>query len=102
MFMNCGLLSKLTDISKWDVSKCEDIDLMFYGCLSLVSFPDIWKWNTANVIEGINEMFGNCISLPNFPEYEKISGNNMFKNCINLVVKKPLLIECENEDEDGD
>ena len=82
-------------------SKYKDIDLIISGYLSLVSFPDISKWNISNVIGDIYQMFEDCISLSYFPEYEKISGNAMFKNCFNLVVKKPLLIELENEEDEN-
>ena len=38
---------------------------MFYGCSSLLSLPDISKWETKNVTN-INGMFGKCSLLKKF------------------------------------
>ena len=36
-----------------------DISCMFHGCSSLLSLPDISKWNTNNVTKMFG-MFDNC------------------------------------------
>ena len=54
MFSNCSSLISLPDISKWNTKNVEDMSLMFNGCKSLISLPDISKWNIKN----IKEMFG--------------------------------------------
>ena len=40
---------------------------MFYGCSSLISLPDISKWNTNNV-EFMSDMFIECFSLIYLPD----------------------------------
>ena len=42
----------------------------FYECESLISLPDISKWNTSNA-EFSNNMFGNCVSLISLPDISK-------------------------------
>ena len=37
------------------------MDEMFYGCSSLISLPDLSKWNTQNVEEK-NDMFRGCLN----------------------------------------
>ena len=49
MFAGCSSLISLPDISKWDTSNVNDMNYMFCGCTSLSSLPDISRWNTANV-----------------------------------------------------
>ena len=49
MFYICRSLLSLPDISKWNTNKLStvtDISSMFYRCSSLASLPDISKWNT--------------------------------------------------------
>ena len=41
-----------------------DISYMFYGCSSLISLPDISKWDTKNVTN-MNYMFYGCHNLLN-------------------------------------
>ena len=43
---------------------------MFSGCSSLISLPDISKWNTSHAIN-ILEMFSGCISLISLPDISK-------------------------------
>ena len=38
---------------------------MFKGCSSLISLPDISKWNTNNV-NHMDNMFSECLSLIEF------------------------------------
>ena len=44
MFYGCKSLLSLPDISKWDAKNVTNIDNIFYGCCSLQSLPDISKW----------------------------------------------------------
>ena len=48
MFYGCSSLLSLPDISKWNTNKIKDMSWMFSNC-SLLSLPDISKWNTENV-----------------------------------------------------
>ena len=64
---------------------------MFYNCSSLVSLPDISKWNTANVTY-MGGMFSNCSSLKSLPDISKWKLNkklykyDMFKGCDERII----------------
>ena len=45
----CSSLISLPDISKWNTEKVINMSFLFMGCISLKSLPDISKWNTKNV-----------------------------------------------------
>ena len=49
MFDECKSLISLPDISKWNISKVTSISEMFKECNLLISLPDISNWNTSNV-----------------------------------------------------
>ena len=49
MFSECNSLISLPDISKWNTSNVKDMMCLFDKCNSLISLPDISKWNTSNV-----------------------------------------------------
>ena len=49
MFSECISLVSLPDLSKWDISNVRDMRKMFEQCNSLISLPDISRWNTTNV-----------------------------------------------------
>ena len=44
---------------------------MFYGCSSLLSLPDISKWNT-NKVTNMSDMFFECSSLSALFDFSKI------------------------------
>ena len=67
MFLRCISLISLPDISKWNTSNVKDMNSMFYGCNSLISLPDISKWNTSNV-KSMSWMFSECNSLISLPD----------------------------------
>ena len=50
MFNYCNSLLSLPDISKWNVSNVNDMNEMFTDGSSLKSLPDISKWNTSKKI----------------------------------------------------
>ena len=54
MFYECSSLLSFPDISKWNTNNVRYMGGIFYGCSSLLSLPDISKWNTNNV----NDMIG--------------------------------------------
>ena len=64
---------------------------MFYRFSSLISLPDISKWNTQN-INNLNCIFENCSLLtfiPNISKWKfnyKIKINNIFKGCNSLII----------------
>ena len=51
---------------------------MFNGCKSLISFPDISKWNTSNVTK-MNFMFDGCFNYLNIiPKFIKLNTEPYF------------------------
>ena len=58
MFSNCWSLISLPDISKWNTDNVKNINGIFLNCESLLFIPDIYKWNTNNVVDIF--IFGNC------------------------------------------
>ena len=51
MFRGCSSLLSLPDISKWNINKATNMIGMFWGCSSLSSLPDMSKWNINNVTD---------------------------------------------------
>ena len=49
MFGECSSLLSLPDISKWNTNNATNMSCMFNECSSLLSLPDISKWNAYNV-----------------------------------------------------
>jgi len=79
MFKDCISLISLPDISKWNTSNIINMSGIFRGCLSLSSLSDISKWNTSNVTN-MSYMFYNCynlISLPDISKWNTIKVTNM-------------------------
>ena len=66
MFYGCSSLTSLPDIYKWNTTNVTDMSYMFCGCSSLTSLPDISKWNTTNVTD-MSCMFDGCKSSLNIP-----------------------------------
>ena len=67
MFRGCNSLLSLPDISKWNTSNVNDMSGMFYECNSLISLPDISNWNLCRVIS-MSHMFCGCKSLISLPD----------------------------------
>ena len=75
LFYECKSLLSLPDISKWNINNVTNINYLFFRCESLSSLPDISKWNVYNIRE-INYLFYNCISLSYLPDISKWNLNN--------------------------
>ena len=58
MFDGCKSLLSLPDISKWDTNKVINMSRMFNKCSSLSSLPNISKWNTNNVTDMSYMLYG--------------------------------------------
>ena len=71
VFNGCSSLISLPDISKWNTSDVVSKNKSFNDCSSLNSLSDISKWNTENV-ENLSYSFRNCSSL-NDEEINNIS-----------------------------
>ena len=72
------------------INNVNDMECMFEGCSSLLSLPDISKWNTNNVIN-MSYMFNGCSLLISLPDISKLNTNNvnnmvyMFSRCSSLL-----------------
>ena len=75
MFYGCSSLLSLPDISKWNTNNCNNISYMFCECSSLSSLPDISHWNTNNVTN-MAGMFCLWSSLSSLPD---------ISNCITIM-----------------
>ena len=62
MFYGCNSLISIPDISKWNTYNVKNMSYMFYGCKSLLSIPDLSKWDISNV-KYMDNMFEGCDSL---------------------------------------
>ena len=69
MFSNCSSLVSLPDINKWETSQITNMNYLFFGCSSLTSLPDLSTWETSNVTD-MQWMFGLCSSLKNYQIYQ--------------------------------
>ena len=49
MFSGCNSLISLPDISKWNTDNVTDMSGMFSGCYSFISLPDISKWDNSKL-----------------------------------------------------
>ena len=86
MFSECSSLISLPDISKWNTNKVTEMSSIFYKCSSLLSLIDISKWNTNNVVD-MSYMFSECSSLLSLPDISKWNTNNVYNmNCLWMFI----------------
>ena len=71
MFYGCSSILSLPDISKWNINNVKNMSYMFNGCSSLICIPDISKWNTNNAT----------------------NMSNMFSQCLNIIIPKKITIK---------
>ena len=79
MFYNCKSLISLPDISRWDTSNVIYMKYMFYSCSSLKFISDISRWKTGKV-EYMCNMFDKCESikcLPDISNWDMSNVNNL-------------------------
>ena len=88
IFGECTSLISLPDIDKWNMSNVIILRSIFYNCSSLTSLPDISKWNTKNIIN-MRGIFNGCSSLSSLPDISKWNIENV--NDINC-----LFCECSS------
>ena len=86
MFDECSSLLSVPDISKWNTINITDMGSLFAECISLTTLPDISKWNTINV-KNMSDMFFNCKSLTTLPDISKW-------NTINVTNFGSMFSEC--------
>jgi len=83
IFSECSSLLSLPDLSKWNTINLTNMSYMFDGCSSLAFISDISKWNTINV-KGMNGMFGGYTSLSSLPDIS-IWDNNNVRICFMII-----------------
>ena len=76
MFEGCSSLISLPDISKWNTKYVYNMESMFEGCSSLISLPDISKWDTKYVYN-MGYMFEGCSSLISLPDISRWNTSNV-------------------------
>ena len=76
IFSQCNSLISLPDISKWNTINVTNMSNMFQECFSLTSLPDISSWNTSNV-KDMKYMFYGCSSLLYLPDISKWDTSNV-------------------------
>ena len=76
LFNECNSLISLPDISKWNISNAKDMSYMFNGCKSLESLPDISQWKTSKV-KDMSFIFNGCKSLVSLPDISKWDTSNV-------------------------
>ena len=82
MFHSCSSLVSVPDIDRWNTDKIRDMNSIFCWCSSLPVLPDISKWNTSKV-KNMNSLFSKCISLLYLPDISKWDISNVeFMSCI--------------------
>ena len=73
-------LISLPDISKWNTKNVINMSSMLRDCTPLISVPDISKLNTKNVTD-MSFMFYSCESLISLPDISKWN----IKNVIDMI-----------------
>ena len=79
-------INKIIEVKLKEIKNVTNMESMFYGCSSLLSLPDISKWNTSNVIN-MENMFKDCsslLSLSNLNTINVTSMESMFEGCSSL------------------
>ena len=76
MFYNCLSLLSLPDISKWNTDNVIVMIFILFNCSSLLSLPNISKLNTDN-LENMSSMFFYCSSLSSLPDISKWNTDNV-------------------------
>ena len=79
MFSGCLSLISLPDISKWDISNIKNIRGMFFYCSSLKYIDDISKWRTNKITDlcGVFQYCSSLISLPDISQWNTENVTNM-------------------------
>ena len=76
MFYCCRSLLSLPDISRWNTYNVTNMNNMFENCSSLSSLPDILNWNT-NKVTDMSLIFYDCQSLSILPDISKWNTSNV-------------------------
>ena len=97
MFFGCSLLSDITPLQNWDVSKANNFQSMFSGCSSLSDLKPLQYWEVSKV-KNFNIMFSGCTlisdikPLGNWNVSNGESFSHMFSFCSLISDIEPLKI----------
>jgi len=75
-FSQCSSLISLPDLSKWNTTNVNEMRDIFHGCSSLIYLPNISKWDTSNV-KNMSSIFSSCSSLISLPDISKWDTSNV-------------------------
>ena len=90
MFCNCLSLLTLPNISKWNTKNVKVMNYIFFGCSSLLNLPDINNWELDNVSEkNISEILRNSESSSNDIS-STINNNSSFLNSTSQISENNL------------
>ena len=81
MFSDCTSLLSLPDLPKWNIRNVTNMYKLFGNCSSLISLADISKWNTS-LVKDMSLMFYKCSSLKSLPdisEWDIKNVNNIYQ-----------------------
>ena len=84
MFSNCKSLISLPNISKWNLTNVVNMSYLFSNCESLLSLPDLSRWDIFNN-DYVQNLFENCFSLLIIPDINLIKNNNNETKKMNLL-----------------
>ena len=71
LFKGCISLISIPDISKWNTNNITDFNNIFSGCVSLISLPDIFKWNT-NKVKDMDKLPLEQMNLSEYPHISRV------------------------------
>ena len=92
IFSGCSSLISLPNISRWNTINVSNMSQIFSGCSSLKSLPDISRWNIDKVID-ILEMFSECSSLKEIPDISNWNTNTVKHKIMSPPLKIILALE---------
>ena len=89
VFSNCSSLISLPDISKWNLENVTDLGNIFCGCKSLKSLPDISIWNTQKVknMQSIFDGFSSLFYIPDISKWDTQNVNFFFIYSCRKIIK---------------
>ena len=76
MFQSCSSLLSIPDIYKWNTVNVNNMSKLFFGCSSILELPDISNFNTINVID-MSNMFSGCRTLKSLPDISNWNTSNV-------------------------
>ena len=76
IFNGCRSLLSFPDIPRWNTENVTNMSMMFVDCNLLQAIPDISRWNTENVMD-MGGMFCGCNNLQSLPDISKWKTENV-------------------------